>query len=106
MLSDGEVTKTEKRMARKATTFTLTTPDGTILKFRSEKCFYTHAILEKYKGRWRVLSRVGRPELVAGRLQDFKWKGATEVVAVPVSPVVPQEREQQPEVVGNSIHYY
>lgn len=70
-------------MAKK-TTFTFTAPDGTTLKCTSDTKTYTHAILHKRNGEWKLASRVGRPDLVAQRLEEW-GRGSPDVVAVPVN---------------------
>lgn len=66
------------------TTFTFTAPDGTKHKRKSKARTYTHAILyktENGKGPWRLGSCVGRPDLVARRLEEW-GRGSPDVVAV------------------------
>ena len=62
-------------------TFTFTAPDGTILKRTSKTRTYTHAILYFRDGKWRLGSCVGRPELVAERL-EYWGRGSPDTVAV------------------------
>lgn len=71
-------------MAR--TTFTFTAPDGTLLKRVSDTKEYTHAIIsqDEKTGKWGLCSCVGRPDLVAARLEEW-GKGAPNVIAVAVN---------------------
>lgn len=62
-------------------TFTFTAPDGTVHKRTSKTRTYTHAVLYKMDGTWRLGSCVGRPELVADRL-EYWGRGSPDVIAV------------------------
>jgi alkanesulfonate monooxygenase SsuD/methylene tetrahydromethanopterin reductase-like flavin-dependent oxidoreductase (luciferase family) len=63
-------------------TFTFTAPDGTTLKRTSETRTYTHAIIYKNgAGKWVIGSCVGRPELVAERLEQW-GRGSPDCIAV------------------------
>lgn len=66
-----------------ATTYTFTAPDGSKHKRRSATRRYTHAVLCKRDGGWTLGSCVGRPDLVADRL-EYWGRGSPDVVAVPV----------------------
>lgn len=64
--------------------FTFTAPDGTRLKRTSATRVYTHAVLYKSEHtghKWKIGSCVGRPELVAYRL-EYWGRGSPDVVAV------------------------
>ncbi len=63
-------------------TFTFTAPDGSKHKRTSDTRTYTHAILAKRDGKWKLESCIGRPELVASRLETW-GKGSPDVIAVP-----------------------
>lgn len=79
-----------------ATKFTATAPDGSEISFSSANRTYTHAILSRLTeeavttagaydhGRsreWKLLARVGRPELVDGALRNAeKYNRAHRVV--------------------------
>lgn len=68
-------------MARK--TFWFTAPDGSRHKRTSDTRTYTHAILVfGTDGKWGIGSCVGRPDLVADRL-EYWGRGTDKVVAVP-----------------------
>lgn len=76
-------------MAR--TVYTATAPDGTVFKFATTARTYTHAILYKAdggRGPWKLGSRVGRPDLVAQRLEE-RGRGSPDCIAVEVQPVRP-----------------
>lgn len=71
----------------KATTFWFTAPDGTKLKRSSSTRTYTHAIIYKpdngpNTGKWVMGSCVGRPDLVAERL-EYWGRGSPDCIAVP-----------------------
>lgn len=63
-------------------TFTFTAPDGTKHKRRSKTRTYTHALLAKRDGSWQLATCIGRPDLVAARLETW-GKGSPDVIAVP-----------------------
>lgn len=65
-------------------TFTFTAPDGSVHKRASSTRTYTHAILsqDEKTGVWGLCSCIGRPDLVADRLEAW-GKGAPHVIAVP-----------------------
>ena len=63
------------------TTFTFTAPDGTTLKRTSKTRTYTHAILYFADGQWKLGSCVGRPDLVAERL-EYWGRGSPDTIAV------------------------
>ena len=65
--------------------FTFTAPDGTKLQRNSKTRTYTHAILYKRDGKWTLGSCVGRPELVADRL-EYWGRGSPDTVAVEAEP--------------------
>lgn len=65
-------------------TFTFTAPDGTVLKRTSKTRTYTHAILVKRGEKWTLGSCVGRPDLVADRLEIW-GRGSPDVIAVPAN---------------------
>ncbi len=65
-------------------TYTFTAPDGTTLKRKSATRSYSHAIIFKREGKWVMGSCVGRPDLVAARLETW-GKGSPECVAVPAN---------------------
>ena len=63
-------------------TFTFTAPDGTTLKRTSKTRIYTHAVIYKDRdGKWVMGSCVGRPELVADRLEQW-GRGSPDCIAV------------------------
>lgn len=64
-------------------TFTFTAPDGTVLKRKSART-YTHAIIYKRDGKWVMGSCVGRPDMVAARLETW-GKGSPDCIAVPAT---------------------
>lgn len=71
-------------MAR--TVYTATAPDGTVFKFATKSRTYSHAIIYKTddgRGPWKLGSRVGRPDLVAQRLEEW-GRGSPHCVAVEV----------------------
>ena len=61
--------------------FTFKAPDGTTLKRTSKTRTYTHAIIYLKDGKWKLGSCVGRPELVAERL-EYWGRGNYECLAV------------------------
>jgi hypothetical protein len=61
--------------------FTFVAPDGKALHRTSAARQYTHAILHKRGETWKIASCVGRPELVAARLETW-GKGSPDVIAV------------------------
>lgn len=67
------------------TTYTFTAPDGSKLKRKTERT-YTHAILSNHEGKWKLESCIGRPDLVADRLEAF-GKGSPDVIAVEVDHI-------------------
>ncbi len=65
--------------------FTFTAPDGTKHTRSSKTRTYTHAILYKNEhtgNKWKLGSCVGRPELVAYRLEYWARGDVSNVVAV------------------------
>lgn len=66
-------------------TFTFTAPDGTVLKRASKTRTYTHAVIFRDgSGKWVIGSCVGRPDLVAARLETW-GKGSPDCIAVPAN---------------------
>jgi hypothetical protein len=63
-------------------TFTFTDPDGGKHKRTSATRTYTHAILSRVNGPWKLETCIGRPDLVAARLETW-GKGSPDVIAVP-----------------------
>jgi hypothetical protein len=63
--------------------FTFTAPDGTKLIRRSKARTYVAAILLKKDGVWVLGSCVGRPELIADRL-EYWGRGSPDCIAVHV----------------------
>lgn len=61
--------------------FTFTAPDGSKLTRNSKARTYTHAVLYKRDGKWVLGSCVGRPDLVADRL-EYWGRGSPDTVAV------------------------
>lgn len=62
-------------------TFTFNCPDGTVLKRKSAARTYTHAIIYKSGDKWVMGSCVGRPDLVAARLEAW-GKGSPDCIVV------------------------
>lgn len=66
---------------------TFTAPDGSKFRRRSRRT-YTHAILYREgargdgTGKWKLGSCIGRPDLVAARLETW-GKGSPDTIAVP-----------------------
>lgn len=67
------------------TTFTFTAPDGSKHKRTSKTRTYTHALLMKENGAWKLATCIGRPDLVAARLETW-GKGNPDVIAVETDP--------------------
>lgn len=61
--------------------FTFTAPDGTKHTRNSKTRTYTHALLGKRDGSWKLQTCIGRPDLVAARLETW-GKGSPDVIAV------------------------
>lgn len=68
-------------MKKTIRTFEFKAPDGTILKRRSRTRVYTHAIIYKSDDKWIIGSCVGRPDLVAARLEVW-GRGSLDCIAV------------------------
>lgn len=65
-------------------TFTFTAPDGSKLTRKSKTRTYTHALItDRGDGKWGILTCIGRPDLVAARLETW-GKGSPDVIAVAV----------------------
>jgi hypothetical protein len=65
-------------------TFTFTAPDGTTLQRTSKTRTYTHAVIFKRDGKWVMGSCVGRPDLLADRL-EYWGRGSPDCIAVPAN---------------------
>ena len=61
--------------------FRFVAPDGWVFVRRSKTRTYSHAILFKRNGKWHLGSCVGRPDLVAARLELW-GKGSPDTIAV------------------------
>lgn len=62
-------------------TFTFTAPDGTIFKRTSKTRTYVAAVLYKRDGKWHLGSCIGRPDLIADRL-EYWGRGSPDTIAV------------------------
>ena len=71
-----------KQPAKRKRTFYFRAPDGTVLTRTSTTRIYTHAVIYKHDGVWKMGSCCGRTELVADRL-EYWGRGSPDVIAVP-----------------------
>lgn len=62
-------------------TFTFTAPDGTVFKRKSASRTYVAAVIYKDDGKWKLGSCVGRPELIADRL-EYWGRGSPDTIVV------------------------